>query len=131
EDVLIPPQPKWGGTGATATPLKQGSGLTEPFSMCRTIAVSRRSESGSLPPLALLRRVCTLRRGPVNGLDLLTVSSSCIDPKRRCGASVCSCRKFVMPAHDQEQIAWGHTIELGGEMRGENSHLVLAEPGSD
>ena len=42
-----------------------------------------------------------------------------------------SCGKLVVPAHDQEQIAWGHMIELGGEMRGENSHLVLAEPGSD
>src|SRR6266702_2280430 len=45
-----PPQPKWGGADAAAKPLKQGSGLTEPFSMCRTIAVSRRRESGSLPP---------------------------------------------------------------------------------
>ena len=55
EDVLVPPQPKWGGAGAAATPLKQGSGLTEPFSMCRTIAVSRRRDSGSLPPLARMR----------------------------------------------------------------------------
>jgi len=39
-----PPQPKWGGAGAAAA-----------FSMCRTIAVSRRRESGSLPPLAQMR----------------------------------------------------------------------------
>ena len=50
-----PPQPKWGGAGAAAAPFKQGSSLTEPFSMCRTIAVSRRRESGSLPPLAQMR----------------------------------------------------------------------------
>src|SRR5260370_30708307 len=43
------------GPGAAATPPKQGGGLTEPFSMCRTIAVSRRRDSGSLPPLAPLR----------------------------------------------------------------------------
>src|SRR5712671_6118707 len=33
-----PPQPKWGGAGVAATPLKQGSGLTEPFSITSPLA---------------------------------------------------------------------------------------------
>src|SRR5262245_56044452 len=50
EDVLVPPSQNGEGPAGRPLPLKQGGGLTEPFSMCRTIAVSRRRESGSLPP---------------------------------------------------------------------------------
>jgi hypothetical protein len=52
EDVLVPHSQNGEGPARQPLPLKQGSGLTESFSMCRTIAVSRRRESGSLPPLA-------------------------------------------------------------------------------
>ena len=69
EDVLVPrpSQPKWGGAGAAATPLKQGSGLTEPFSMCCTIAVSRRRESGSLPPLCRFETCRLICSSGING----------------------------------------------------------------
>src|SRR5436190_3620336 len=52
EDVLVPHSQNGEGPARRPLPLKQGSGLTESFSMCRTTAVSRRRESGSLPPLA-------------------------------------------------------------------------------
>src|SRR5438874_7563968 len=48
EDVLVPYSQNGEGPARRPLPLKQGSGLTESFSMCRTTAVSRRRESGSL-----------------------------------------------------------------------------------
>jgi hypothetical protein len=80
------------------------------------------------------RRRLAFARASAARLDRKWLSYSGNDAassKRRCRASGCSCCKLVVSAYNQEQIARRHMIELGGEMRGENSHLVLAEPGSD